>query len=286
MNGIDLPGGPDAVLLVHGLRGNPLELQQLGRRLNQAGYAVRVPFIHGYGERADERSRVTPCEAWVERVASHLQAMSMRYRRVALGGLCIGANVCLRVAASHSHHVAGLLLISTTLFFDGWNVPARRLRLPLGYLPPLRQWIQVRETEPFGVKNERLREWIRAQMRQSNVSVAGAASLPLTAIYQAQRLIRSVKRSLPRVTAPALILHALDDDVASPRSASHVAARIGSRVVVKRLFANSYHMLTLDNEKVEVGDAALEFLSQVVSSTRARDHGGVPAPAEMAIADR
>ena len=49
MNSITLTGEEHAVLLLHGLQSSPAELQPLAKRLNQAGYTVRVPRIKGYG---------------------------------------------------------------------------------------------------------------------------------------------------------------------------------------------------------------------------------------------
>jgi carboxylesterase len=83
----------------------------------------------------------------------------------------------------------------------------------------------------------------------------------MTAIYQAQRLIHSVKRNLPKVVAPTLIMHAREDDVSSLRSANLVCSRISSHEVIKRVFDNSYHMLTLDNDRNAVAQAAVDFLS-------------------------
>jgi carboxylesterase len=174
----------------------------------------------------------------------------------------MGANLALELAARFGDRVDSLVLLSTTLFYDGWNVPRTRILLPLAYYTPLRRWMRYRETDPYGVKNTRLREWIAAQMRTTGASTAGAANLPVAAIYQAQRLIHSVKRKLPKVVAPTLIMHAREDDVSSLRSADLVCSRIGSGEVVKRVFGNSYHMLTLDNDRDAVAQAAVDFLSR------------------------
>jgi len=41
-----------------------------------------------------------------------------------------------------------------------------------------------------------------------------------------------------------------------------VCTRIGSREVTRLIFDDSYHMLTLDNERAAVAQAAVDFLSR------------------------
>lgn len=60
-------------------------------------------------------------------------------------------------------------------------------------------------------------------------------------------MIESAKKSLPCVTAPAIIIHAEEDDVASPRNARFVAGKISSKTVESILLHNSYHIITVDN---------------------------------------
>ncbi len=233
----------------------------LAARLRAVGYVVRAPLGPGYGIGAGATSGVDRFERWVEYFGAQFDELASRYSQVSIGGLCIGSTITIEIAAKRAT-VASLMLISTTLFYDGWNVPRMRALLPLGYYTPLRSWYRVRETDPYGIKNPRLREWVARQMHRTGASIAGAASLPLTAVYQAQRLIRVAKRSLRSVTVPALVMHARQDDVASLRSANLVCTRIGTREVTRLVFDDSYHMLTLDNERAAVAQAAVDFLER------------------------
>ena len=76
-------------------------------------------------------------------------------------------------------------------------------------------------------------------------------------------MIRSVKKSLPRVTAPAILIHAVEDDVSSPRSARFVAEHIGSTRVESVLLHNSYHMITIDNDREQVATDTIRFFNSV-----------------------
>ncbi len=266
MQDIFLVGHRPPVLLLHGLRGNPLEIQLLAQRLHRAGHTVSAPYLSGYGQRPGDCAPVLPSEQWEFLASEYLAALVADHGPATVGGLCIGADLALQLARRDGDLVTGLLLISTTLFYDGWNLPwFRRLLplLPLAHPTPLRHWYRLREKEPYGVKNPRIREWIARQMESTGNSSAGARDLPLSAIYEAYRMMRRIRASLPEIRQPALILHAAEDEMASLRTPDLLASRLGSRVIEKIIFTNSYHMLTLDNDREDVARACVEFVGRL-----------------------
>jgi len=259
-----------AVLLLHGLCANPLEMMPLARSLRDAGYVVEAPALEGYGVAAPaagaapetRRRRAVPrFEEWVDMAAAHFDALAARHERVAIGGLSMGSVLTLALALRRP--AAALMLLSTSLHFDGWNVSPWRRLLPLAYVPPLRQWLAFRETAPYGIKNERLREWVAQAMNSSHVSAAGADRLPAASLHQASRLIRHVRARLHEIDAPAVVLHASEDDVSGPRSVLELQRRLATTPEV-HWFHHSYHMLTLDNERGAVTQAARQFLLRQV----------------------
>ncbi|HKB61068.1 MAG TPA: alpha/beta fold hydrolase [Gallionellaceae bacterium] len=276
MKTLELTGGDHAVLLVHGLQGNPSEMLPLAKRLQKAGYTVRVPHFKGYGHfSGDSVYSVTNWRDWHSEVRAEFQALKRQYRRVSMGGLCIGAVLSLSVAAELGEGVAALTLLSTTLFYDGWSIPWYRFMLPLGYYTPFRYLYAYREREPFGLKNAQLRRWVQREMTYKDSSIAGASRLTLPAVHEAELLIKSVRSRLRHVKAPALVIHAEEDDVASVRSADFVADHIGSSRVVKIVLHDSYHMITLDNERERVADETVQFLAAIDHPDERHEPGAV-----------
>lgn len=261
---MELIGGDRAVLLVHGLQGVPAEMLPLAKRLHKAGYTVRVPHFKGYGfHQGDTAYSVTEWRNWHDQVLAELRDLKKQYRTVSLGGLCIGAVLSLSVAAEAGDEIDGLSLLSTTLFYDGWSIPWYRFMLPLGYYTPLRYMYAYEEREPFGLKNEQLRKWVAREMAHKTSSIAGASKLTLPAVHEAELLIKSVRARLKQVKAPALIIHAVEDDVSTMRSADFVTDHIGSDKVVKIALHDSYHMITLDNEREHVADETIRFFDDL-----------------------
>jgi carboxylesterase len=266
MNPITLTGGEHAVLLIHGLQSSPVELLPLARRLQQAGYTVHMPHIAGYGFlHGDTPRSVTHWQDWHAKAMEEFRTLQRKHKTVSMGGLCIGGTLSLSIAAELGNEVAALTLLSTTLWYDGWAMPWYRIFRYLGYVWPIRYWYTYKEREPFGLKNPQLRRWVAREMAHKDASMVGASRLNLPAIQEAERMIASVKKSLSRITAPAIIIHAEEDEVTSPRSARYIAANIGSKTVETVMLHNCYHMITVDNEREQVAADTIRFFNKYTS---------------------
>lgn len=259
---LNLPGGRHGVLLFHGLSSTPLELQFLGRGLHRAGYSVRIAVIEGYSHGLPSRS--PSGREWAAAALAEFDRMRQQCDTLAVGGLCIGALLSLVVAAQRADAVSHVLALSTTLRYDGWAAPRSRVFLPLARLIPALGRLAVKEREPFGLKDERLRAWVAAQMKESGGSDAGAAVLRVRDLLQAQDLMRLVREGLARISAPTLLLHAREDEAASPRSAFEVASSISSKRVHCVILNDSYHMISIDKEKARVLSEMKDFLQAAV----------------------
>src|SRR6202171_117083 len=149
---ITLPGGGDAVLLLHGLAGCPLEMRYLAKALHKRGFSVIVPYLSGYGC----SGRATDWQDWRNASLEILKRLKHDYRTVSVGGLCIGAVLAMSLAVEKSRDIVALSLLSTTLFYDGWSIPWYRFLLPLAYYTPLRHVYSYRERAAVGLRDERV----------------------------------------------------------------------------------------------------------------------------------
>jgi carboxylesterase len=260
---IERLGESPAALLLHGLAGSPVEMRYLARCLRLAGFTVHVPAIPGYafGTRADPFDTGT-WEQWVSYASGALDTLSRQHGRICVAGLCIGALLSLRLAVERPDRIRAISLISTTLEHDGWATPWYRRMMRLACHTPLGRRGKLRERFPYGLKNERLRERVARAMQAEGSSAAGAEFLPMSGMHQAYRLGRAVRRDIGQVTTPSLVLHAIDDDVASTRSAEFVARNVRTSEVRTVLYRESYHILTMDNDRDAVADETIGFFKR------------------------
>ena len=274
-----------AALLLHGLSGSPVEMHHLARSLRQSGFEVHIPAIPGYGfgTRSDPFDTGT-WEQWIAYASGALDILSQRHERIYLAGLCIGAVLALRLAMERPKLLTAMSLISITLEHDGWATPWYRKMVRLACHTPLRRRAKLHERFPYGLKNERLRQRVARAMQTEGSSAAGAEFLPLSGMHQAYRLSAAVQRDIARVTTPSLVLHAIDDDVASTRSAEFVARNIKTSEVRTILYRDSYHILTMDNDRDAVADETIGFFRHYGARPAALEQDQVPAEAKREAA--
>lgn len=246
-------------MLLHGLISTPGEFATVRAALARDGVELYTPELEAYSFKPGMRP--VRWQDWLAAARRELVALSDAQGPVVIGGLCVGAVLALALAEEMPERVAGLLLLSPTLYYDGWGLSPWLSLRHLGYhLPFLRNNVLIDEREPFGVKNPQIRKWIVREMRQQAVSNAGAAKLPLWAIHEAERLMRRVRADLGALRMPALVLHAREDEVASLRSPEHLMQHLGSHDKRLVVLENSYHMVTLDNDRQQVVNEMNAFI--------------------------
>ena len=263
VSALHLPGGRHGVLLFHGLASNPLELKFVARGLHRAGYTVRVAVLEGYSGNLPAAGGPSGHSQWAQAAVAEFDKLKQNCDTLAVGGLCIGALLSLHVAAQRGAEVSHVLALSTTLHYDGWAAPKSRWLLPLARVMKWVGRLAVQEREPYGLKDKRLRAWMAGQIKESSGGDERATVKRVRDLVEAQNLMRLVRSGMKQVKAPTLLIHARDDDCASPRSAFEVASGVSSERVHCVLLNDSYHLITIDQEKARVLDEMKDFLQSV-----------------------
>ncbi len=241
------------IVLVHGLTGSPMEMRFLERRLERAGFVVEVPLLAGHGHGVAELVR-TRWQDWAASVNASVLRLAATTDSVACVGICVGGMLALHAAASLP--LQSVVALAPTLNYDGWSMPWYFRLAPvlpaLWFIPAVRR-MSFAEQPPYGIKCDRLRRRI-----EEGGFDGAIAEFPAAALKQSMQLFRAVERQLPHVRAPALLVHAREDDVASPRNAERVRRRLGGPVQVRYL-DDSYHMVHVDRQRTEVADLVAGF---------------------------
>ncbi|WP_397451663.1 alpha/beta hydrolase [Pseudomonas sp. NA-150] len=261
--GFVLGSGPVAVLLIHGLTGTPTELRRVAQGLAKRGHTVYVPTLAGHcGDNSDLQA--TGWKDWYESARRTFVGIRQRHEKVIVGGLSMGAVMSMHMAAQHPGEVAGLLLYSTTLRYDGWNMPKAAVLTPFLMMIPFGVHIcRFNETSPYGIKDVRLRAIVERQMKAGESSSAGLLTMSGTSVRELHRLVAVVKRGMPSVKTPALVLHSSEDDITSRWNADYVEKHLGGPVT-KILLDDCYHMITVDLQYRSVISHSADFIDQLV----------------------
>lgn len=261
------PGNNIGVLLVHGLGGTPVELKSVAKGLNKAGYTVHCCQLAGHcGSEADLKA--SGWRDWVESVEAALLRLRETCDIVVAGGLSMGALMALDLAHAHSGKVQGLLLFAPTLRHDGWAIPWYSFLLNVLIDTPIgRRWRFV-ESFPYGLKDERTRNVVLRAMKSGNSAEAGIEGTPSQSVKQFWHLIARVKRALPEIATPALIVHARQDDISSLRRNAFVLQSRLAGLVETLVLDDSYHIVTLDKQRDILIERACAYVGWIAEHAR------------------
>ncbi|MCX7189403.1 MAG: alpha/beta fold hydrolase [Methylotenera sp.] len=260
--------GKTGVLLVHGLTGTPTEMKQFGKVIARQGFTVACPEMAGHCSTIEALTK-TKWLDWYQSIELAFDALKEECDHVFIAGLSMGALIALLVAANRKNQVAGVILLSTTFFIDGWNVSKfkQSVLLPIVLYSPLKYFLHWEETSPYGIKDERARALVHAilENRDSQASdKIGYFKTPATVILESVRMVKATKRILKDVISPTLIVHSTEDDMASLKNAHYTQANIAAETVETFFVDDTYHVLTLDKRKEDVAKRAAHFCKEQV----------------------
>lgn len=260
-------GGRSGVLLIHGLTGTPAEMRLVGKGLNRAGFSVYGMQLAGHcGDAADLLA--TGWQDWYASVEAAAREFRKEVDTLFVAGLSMGAVLALKLAADHPDWVQGVGVYGATFKYDGWATPWYG---KFSFLLPLvsklgigKRWM-VHESEPYGLRDERIRAQISSLMLGGDSAAAGLPGNPWPSLAEMYKMAAVVRRDLPRVTAPCLIAHATEDDIASLDNARLVERSVSGPVDML-LLEDSYHMITIDRERRLLIDRSAEFFERIAQS--------------------
>ncbi|MCJ7717614.1 MAG: hypothetical protein MUO54_13985, partial [Anaerolineales bacterium] len=94
------------------------------------------------------------------------------------------------------------------------------------------------------------------------------AEYPTKAILQLTYLLEALQAAIPKVTAPALLIHARKDLGVAPENMDLIYNQLGTADHLKNkiLLENSGHVVTRDQDKDIVFSSVLSFIKQTLSS--------------------
>ncbi len=247
------------VLLIHGLTGAPAEMKLVAKRLHRKGYTVYVPLLAGHG--ADSKTLVhTGWQDWLGSVQTAAQALAAHANEVYAAGICVGGKLAMMAAHQAPGLIRGVALYSPCFRYDGWNVPFYYplLSRNIGWLShiPFLDRLSFSETDSIGIKDERLRRMMVGMIAEGVIE-----NFPGKALVEMHRLGQELKKALPAIRTPTLILHSPEDDLSSPEHARYIDRHIGAPHELHWI-DDSYHMIHVDRQHPKVAELTANFFER------------------------
>ena len=220
--------GPAGALLLHGFASTPPELRGIGEALAAAGFRVFAPALAGHAT-TPEALEPTGWREWAESAAAALEALERECPAVAVVGQSMGGTLALHLAATRSE-VRAVVTLAAPLWLRDW-----RLRVLPAVRGAMRWHIPSSDVDLY--HPEAIDELLSYPRR------------PTRSLVELTRLCRRVRRELPAVLAPTLVLHGGRDGVVDPTNADEIVGRVSSPVRALYRLERSGHALSVDVDR-------------------------------------
>jgi carboxylesterase len=239
LNPFFFEGGTTACLLVHGFSGSPPEMRSMGEYLAAQGLTVVGVRLAGHGTSPEEMAQTT-WRDWVASAEAGLQTLQKRCDTVFVAGLSMGGLITLHLAAHHP--LTGIIAMAAPAYIADW-----RFRFVPLVCPFMRWYIPDTDSDLTDPEAE--------------ARFSAYDRLPTSALAGLGQLLSLVRRELPQVRAPALIMQGRCDRTVPPESAQIIFDSLGTDDKELVWWPNSGHCMTIDSEREAVWARAHAFIA-------------------------
>ena len=248
----DLPGGPVAVLCLHGLTSTPYELRLLAEALSAAGHRVRAPRLIGHGTSA-AALRHTRWQDWLTTARRAFDALAVEHDKIFIVGVSMGALCALVLAQEKGDRVAGVVAMATPL----------SLKLRDQVMLGIARRLPVADAMPYAVK--------KSGPDVSDPAVAAAMPsydrIPIAAAASMVKLQSIARDRITRLSVPVLVMHGRHDHAAPVRNVDIIMRTLRTPHRRAIIYARSWHVLPLDVDHEAVARDTLGFIDDPVAFT-------------------
>jgi len=240
LNPFFFAGGSTGCLLVHGFSGSPPEMRPMGEYLAAQGLVALGVRLAGHGTSPEDMARTT-WRDWMASAEEGLRELQGRCSRVFAAGLSMGGLLVLHLAAHYP--LAGVMAMSTPAY-----IADRRFRfMPL--VQPFVRWITP------GMESD-------LTDPEAENRFSAYRRLPTRCVVSLGQLMRLVRRELPRIKIPVLVMQGRCDRSIPADSARIIFDGLGTADKELVWFENSGHCMTVDSERQAVWGRAYEFITR------------------------
>lgn len=216
------PGNEVGVLVQHGFTGTTQSMRGLGEYLAKCGFTVYGPQLKGHGTHYEEMEGTT-YQDWIESADAGYRMLKEKCSRIFVVGLSMGGTLAVELAHRHPE-TRGIVLINAAMKMDS--------------------------LERTAVENKvRFLDAIGSDIKAEGVKELAYEKTPVKSVKEIVKLMEVVRKKVPSVTCPALILMSKEDHVVPPSNSRFLLDNLNSAEKSLIELENSYHVATLDHDK-------------------------------------
>ncbi len=213
-------GNNIGILMIHGGGGGTCaDLKPLAEALHKlGGYTMSVPLLPGYGT-SPEILRTTTVAEWKNKIEQEYARLKQKCDKLFMGGHSMGG--LLTLITAREKELDGIFLISTPIDFGS--------KIITYFAPILNLFIKYHSVEFEKLKKESGGKWV------------GYEKIPINIVGKLKKLKKEMKKALPGITVPVLLMQGRQDSVIDKNSMDFIYNKIGSQYRKKIWLENNDH---------------------------------------------
>ena len=234
------PESDTGVLLIHGMMAAPEEVREWANFLHTKGLTVYAPRLSGHGTSSKDLS-ARNYHDWLDSVDRGHAILKTCCKKILVAGFSTGAALVLQTVILKPHDFEAVIAISAPLRFKSFSSrfaeTLNGFNLFCNYL---------------GVGNL-TREFVKNDADNPHINYLRC---PVNSFVQVKRLMKKVRKSLPDIFIPALVIQAKNDPKVAPESGP---------AIFKLLGTDRKHFSWIDYNRHGIvrGEIALEVFKEV-----------------------
>ena len=221
----------DGIYIIHGFTNTTYETRDLAKYLGGQGFYTKAINLPGHGTTPEDCNR-TKFTDWIEFTEHGIAEMSSRCDNIYVIGISMGSVLALHLSSIFPINAA--VFASTVLEFKDYLYT--RILTPIFH-----------RIVPYREKKMSYPKAIRDKF-----DYLGYKVWPISAVNEMRKLTNKVKKELPEIKCPALVIHSAKDMLSPQSNISIVYNNISSEIKEKFIVNQANHNLFTNSPDQEL----------------------------------
>ena len=237
------------IIAIHGFSAAPKEMEKLALFLNSKNLNVFTPRLDGHGTIPEDLKNKS-WQGWYNSVSRSITIATLKYEKVFIIGFSTGGLLGLLSTKKQYKEFSGLICINAALHLNDVRIKT--------LLPAISFWNDL--VKAFNEEKYQ-KEYIDNTPQNPDINYDKHY---IESIEQLNLLMKKIRKSLPKIQKPILIIQAKDDPIVNPTSAYEIFNKIKSHNKSLKIIDSANHVIVTQKNTKELFDFIYDFINKII----------------------